>query len=117
MIMKLTIVLLGVGFLAGCSSEPPDAMPDDAMRVLKTSPEVPVPTAAMAQRSGTSLNQLGEGHSLFLRKCSECHEPRVPENPGDPSWHPTMRGMAWNAGLTESEEGAMIAYLRAAGDQ
>jgi len=112
--MKTTVLLMGIGFLAGCASEPPDAMPEDAMRVLKTTPEVPAPTAAMARSSGQSLAHLGEGHALFMRKCSECHEPRVPQNPRDPSWHPTMIGMAWNAGLTKTEETAVVDYLRAA---
>ena len=48
------------------------------------------------------------------RKCLECHEARVPENPSDPNWHPTMVGMSWNAGLSDSEQSAMIAYLAAA---
>ena len=89
-------------------------MPDDAMRVLETTPELITPDAAMAKRSGHSLDHLGKGHGLFLRKCSECHEPRVPVNPNDPSWHPIMVGMGWNAGLTESEEKAVADYLRAA---
>jgi hypothetical protein len=117
--MKAILLIPMVVLVLGCvpKEQDPmqrDEMPNDAMRVLKTSPKVPEPTAAMARRSGQSLAHLGDGYGLFMRKCSECHEPRVPTNSSDPNWHPTMIGMAWNAGLTKSEEGAMVDYLRAA---
>lgn len=114
--MKMILMILTlVAVVSACAPTQPDAMPDDAMRVLKTSGVVPKPDAAMAAGSGESLAQLGNGYSIFLRKCSECHEPRVPQKPSDPSWHPTMVGMSWNAGLTTGEQGALVAYLRAAG--
>jgi hypothetical protein len=113
--MKAILLSLVAVMMVGCAPWEHDAMPDDAMRVLKTSPSVPEPDAAMARRSGQSLAHLGDGYGLFMRKCSECHEPRVPSNPRDPNWHPTMIGMAWNAGLTKAEEGAVVDYLRAAG--
>lgn len=102
------------GLVAACTTAPPDAMPDDAMRVLKTKATVPSPDQAMATRSGTPLDQLGRGYTVFLRKCSECHEPRVPVNPHDPSWHPIVVGMAWNAGLGLDEQEAVEAYMKAA---
>lgn len=112
--MRTIIQILAAGLLAACTTAPPDAMPDDAMRVLKTKPEVPSPDEAMARRSGAPLDQLGRGYAVFLRKCSECHEPRVPVNPRDPSWHPILVGMSWNAGLSSDEAAAMEAYLKAA---
>ena len=112
--MRTTILILAVGLMVGCTSAPPDAMPDDAMRVLETSPKVVSPDAAMAKRSGVPLDRLGNGYAVFLRKCSECHEPRVAVNPKDPSWHPILKGMGWNAGLSDSEAADMEAYLLAA---
>lgn len=73
-----------------------------------------VPTAADARRAGVSLDDAGEGHAVFLRKCMECHEPKIPAAPLSPGWHATADGMAWNAGLSKREEEALLAYLQAA---
>ncbi|NNC89758.1 MAG: cytochrome c [Akkermansiaceae bacterium] len=95
--------------VASCASKT-----SDPMRVLKTKTEAPQPTAAMAARAGESLDTLGQGYWVFQRKCLECHESRVPENPSLAAWHPTMIGMSWNAGLSDEEEAALIAYMKAA---
>lgn len=100
-----------VAVVVSCSTEPTST---EAMRSLKTTEEAPEPDAAMASRSGKSLEQIGLGYSVFQRKCLECHEARVPKNPKDPNWHPIMSGMSYNAGLSESEQAAMAAYLEAA---
>jgi cytochrome c5 len=100
--------------LAGCTSGDPDALPNDPMRVLKTKHTAPVPTGKMADQSGQSQQHLDRGREVFVAKCTECHEPRIAVSPEDPSWHPTMRGMAWNADLSAADERALIDYLRAA---
>ena len=100
-----------VAAVFSCSSVPSST---EAMRSLKTTEEAPEPDSAMAARSGKSLEQIGLGYSVFQRKCLECHEARVPKNPKDPNWHPIMTGMSYNAGLSESEQAAMAAYLEAA---
>jgi cytochrome c5 len=87
---------------------------DDPMRVLDTTGVAPVPTAEMASRAGESLDKVGSGYWIFQRKCLECHEARVPEDASLAAWHPTMIGMSWNAGLSEAEEDALLAYMRAA---
>ncbi len=97
--------------LVSCSSEPTST---EALRSLKTSEEAPEPDAAMAARSGESLEKIGLGYAVFQRKCLECHEARVPKNPRDPNWHPILTGMSYNAGLSRSEQEAMAAYLAAA---
>ncbi|BCX46692.1 hypothetical protein HAHE_06000 [Haloferula helveola] len=107
-------ILLGILLLAGCASDEHDAMPDDPMRVLKTRSDVPPPTQEMASRSGHSLEHLRRGHSVFMVNCTRCHEPRIAVETGEPSWHPTMRGMSWNAGLKPADETALIDYVRAA---
>lgn len=100
--------------LAGCQSGAPDALPDDPMRVLETKAVAPIPSPEMAQRSGKSLASLREGYRVFMANCIECHGVRIPVDSEDPSWHPTMRGMSWNVGLSASSEEAVIDYLRAA---
>jgi cytochrome c5 len=86
----------------------------DEEHVLDIAKVAPKPNAAMAQRSGESLEKIGRGYWLFQRKCLECHEARVPKDPTDKNWHPVMDGMAWNAGLAATEEDAVLSYLRAA---
>ena len=54
------------------------------------------------------------GYRMFQRKCLERHEARVPVDHSNPGWHPVLDGMSWNAGLFSPEQGAVLAYLRAA---
>ena len=87
---------------------------DDPTRVLDTKNEAPAPGAEMAARAGESLDQVGKGYWIFQRKCLECHEVRIPKDPALAAWHPTMVGMSWNAGLSDGEEDALMAYMKAA---
>lgn len=112
--MRWSSLLLMMIALAGCQSGEPDALPNDPMRVLRTKAAAPLPSAGMSERSGQSSEQLGKGYAVFMTKCLECHEARIAVDPGDPSWHPTMRGMSWNAGLDAASEEALIDYLEAA---
>ena len=73
----------------------------------------PVPTAAMAAKSGQSLETVGQGYWVFQRKCTECHEAKLPADPHEAGWHAIAGGMAWNAGLMKSEEKALLAYIGA----
>ena len=110
-ILRGMVLVVGLAVATACTSDPSSA---DAMRSLKTSEVAPQPDAKMAARSGKSLDSIGNGYSIFQRKCLECHEARVPKNPSNPNWHPTMVGMSWNAGLSESEQSDMMAYIAAA---
>ena len=105
--------------LAGCagngSSSKPGGSSSDRAHVLAINEVAPEPTAAMAERAGETLDHIGMGYWVFQRKCLECHEARVPEDPSDANFHPLMKGMTWNAGLTPREVSAVIAYLEAAG--
>ena len=82
---------------------------------LDTGGRAPQPTAQLAARAGEDLDTIGTGYWVFQRKCLECHEARVPRDPSNSNWHPVLRGMSWNAGLSDSEQDAVMAYLRAAG--
>lgn len=112
--MNRYLPVLLAAILSGCSTDEPDALPNDPMRVLKTKHTAPVPNETMVERSGRSQEHLVRGREVFVAKCTECHAPRIAVSPEDPSWHPTMRGMAWNADLSAADEGALIDYLRAA---
>jgi cytochrome c5 len=87
--------------------------PDNPLRSLKTTSVAPRPDAEMAARTGVGLALLENGYTVFHRKCLDCHEPRVPRNPGHRDWHPVLTGMSWNAGLSPRESEDMITYLRA----
>ncbi|MGJ8655921.1 MAG: hypothetical protein ACSHX6_05660 [Akkermansiaceae bacterium] len=72
------------------------------------------PTQKMATATNTDLKDLGEGHAIFMRQCSQCHEPKLPATIPSEAWHVIVPGMAWNAGLSEIEEKSVHAYIMAA---
>lgn len=73
-----------------------------------------VPTKAMADATNTSLSEIGEGHAIYMRHCSQCHEPKIPSSIPSDAWHVIVPGMAWNAGLSEEEEKSVHSYILAA---
>lgn len=48
--------------------------------------EVPNPNPAMAASSGKALDQLQRGHEMYMLKCAECHNYKLPRNIDVPSW-------------------------------
>ncbi|WP_143184818.1 hypothetical protein [Rubritalea squalenifaciens] len=100
--MKKLIIsaLAGIALLTACTvNKPADQF---------------APSASMAEKSGTPINELGEGHAIFLKHCSQCHEQRVPNYISSEEWHVVVPGMAWNAGLSKREEDLVNKYLAAA---
>lgn len=91
------IVGLSIG-AAGCATREP----------------IPAPTAAMAADSGVALGTLERGHEVFSVHCTRCHEPLMPGEVSRADWHVVVPGMAWNAGLSESDEDAVLEYILAA---
>ncbi|MBK1835187.1 hypothetical protein [Roseibacillus ishigakijimensis] len=75
---------------------------------------MPLPRPRLAAKAGISLDQMGEGYWVFSRKCLECHEAQLPQGELLGQWHPVVAGMAGNAGLSLSEEAAVVNYIRAA---
>ena len=73
-----------------------------------------LPTQAMATATGSDLAEIGEGHAIYMRHCSQCHEPKLPSTIPSDVWHVIVPGMAWNAGLSPKEEKQVDAYIRAA---
>ncbi|QTN32725.1 cytochrome c [Akkermansiaceae bacterium] len=75
---------------------------------------VPVPTAAMATRSGQELAALQKGYGVYMSQCARCHEPLMPSDVSSEDWHIVTPGMAWNAGISEADEQAVLKYILAA---
>lgn len=75
---------------------------------------IPVPTAAMAASSGEELLTLQKGYGVYMAQCSRCHEPMMPSDVSKDDWHIVTPGMAWNAGISEADEAAVLKYILAA---
>lgn len=75
---------------------------------------LPQPSVELASKGGISLDEMGEGYWVFNRKCMECHESRLPQGETVGQWHPVVKGMSGNAGLSSSEEMAILKYIKAA---
>lgn len=79
-----------------------------------TEKSVPVPTATMAASSGADLAELQKGYGVYMAQCTRCHEPMMPSEVSKEDWHIVTPGMAWNAGISEAEEEAVLKYILAA---
>lgn len=73
-----------------------------------------LPTQAMATATHSDLAEIGEGHAIYMRHCSQCHEPKLPSTIPTDVWHVIVPGMAWNAGLSATQEKQVTAYIKAA---
>jgi cytochrome c5 len=78
------------------------------------SPKIPVPTSTMAIRSGEDLAVLQKGYGVYMAQCTRCHEPMMPSEVSAADWHIVTPGMAWNAGISEADEAAVLKYILAA---
>ena len=76
--------------------------------------KTPVATAEMAERSNQPLGTLQKGRALYIAHCGRCHEHQLPASVSSADWHVVAPGMAWNAGLNQSDERAVLSYLLAA---
>ena len=72
------------------------------------------PTKEMAAATNTDLAKIGEGHAIYMRQCSQCHEAKLPSTIPSEAWHEIVPGMAWNAGLSKTEEAKVHSYILAA---
>lgn len=103
--MKLPLgfaAALAMVFALGCASQTEEI------------PGAARPTAALARQSGKPIAELEQGYSVYMLKCGECHERKLPSQISDMSWHRVVPGMAWNAGLSDADEKALLSYLVAA---
>lgn len=72
------------------------------------------PSAEMAKTANKPIEDLGKGHAIFMRQCTQCHEQRIPNEIPTKEWHKIVPGMAWNAGLSQEEERLVTEYVVAA---
>ena len=72
------------------------------------------PSAEMAAKSGYAIEDLGKGHAIFQRQCTQCHERRIPNEIPTNDWKHIVPGMAWSAGLSKEEERLVTDYIIAA---
>ncbi|MEY3395068.1 MAG: hypothetical protein RL346_1304 [Verrucomicrobiota bacterium] len=96
--MKQVVLGIFIGLVAGCA--------------VKS--RIPVPDQLMADRSGQNLTVLQRGHAVYMSHCSRCHEPMMPSMVSGEDWHTVVPGMAWNAGISRSDEQAVLKYILAA---
>lgn len=75
---------------------------------------VPVPTSAMAAKSGQDLAVLQKGYGVYMAQCTRCHEPKMPSEISKADWHIVTPGMAWNASISKADEDAVLKYILAA---
>ena len=78
------------------------------------SSKIPEPTAAMVEKSGYGLEKLKQGRKVYMTECARCHEPMMPSEIAEGDWHVIVPGMAWNAGISEADEDAVLEYIMAA---
>ena len=62
--------------------------------------EVPNPNAAMAAKRGKPIGRLQRGHEMYMLKCAECHNYKLPQQ---------INVAAWQAGRLRSDCGVDIA--------
>jgi hypothetical protein len=96
--MKSPALALLIAIVAGCAP----------------APIIPVPDNAMATKSGEKLLILQKGYGVYMAQCSRCHEPMMLTKVSETDWHIVTPGMAWNAGISEADEAAVLKYILAA---
>ncbi len=98
----MSVAAFALVFALGCASQ------DEGI------PGAARPTAALARQSGQPRAELEQGYAVYMLKCGECHERKLPSQVSDMRWHKVVPGMAWNAGLSAADEKALLSYLVAA---
>lgn len=114
--MKWLFALTPTLFFFACITSP-DKMNRTKPRAERTNEDAPVPTRLMALRQPGSFNEIALGHSVYMRKCGECHVHKFPDEIKSAAWHIHVPGMAWNVGIEPHEEQALLRYLEAASNE
>lgn len=112
--MKLFLSLLSLSFLlASCASAPSGDIEATGEVEVGGISEVPNPSPDMAKKSGTSLEKLERGHSVYMLTCAQCHAYPLPEDLDDTEFTETVPKMVKHAGLENEEGSAVLAYILA----
>lgn len=99
------------GSAGGASSGSMGDLPAEAEPAEGGISEVPNPNAAMAAKSGTSIDRLQRGHEVYMLKCGECHDYMLPQNVDVEDWQDAMPKMIRHAGLGQADEKAVLDYV------
>lgn len=73
--------------------------------------EVPNPSPTMAKKAGKSLSQIQRGHVVYMLKCGECHNYKLPQNLDVDEWQEAVPKMIKHAGLESADENAVLDYV------
>ncbi|MCF7730774.1 MAG: cytochrome c1 [Akkermansiaceae bacterium] len=79
--------------------------------------EVPNPNAAMAAKSGKALGQLQRGHEVYMLKCAECHNYKLPHQIDVPRWQAGRLKSDCGASLAGGDPQAVVDYVTAVKSQ
>ena len=98
-----------------CSIVNPDLgnMAADDSNAVGGISEVPNPSQEMASKSKTPIKNLQRGHEVYMLKCGECHQYKLPENVDIEDWEDAMPKMIGHAGLESADEKAVLNYVKA----
>ncbi len=73
-----------------------------------------VPTAAIAEKNGASLEVLAQGHTLYITKCGKCHEaPAMSEYKTAEKTTKILDWMQPKAKITDAEKAIIRKYIDA----
>jgi mono/diheme cytochrome c family protein len=112
--MKKFLSFVSLGFLlASCASGPSGDIAAGGAEEVGGISEVPNPSTDMAKKSGTSLEKLQRGHSVYMLTCAQCHAYPLPEDLDDAEFTETVPKMVKHAGLDNEEGSAVLAYILA----
>lgn len=111
MVLGSVVVGCTAGAGAGAASgEMGDIVDDGSVGGIS---DVPNPTPEMAAASGHSLEKIQHGHSVYILQCAQCHGYMKPQDFFDDEWEDTLPDMIGHAGLSSSDEQAVLAYVLA----
>ena len=99
--MRCLFGVVATAFLlvAACARiQMPTATPQDAQR-------------ASAQWPGTTVSQLNEGRSLYIARCSSCHQPVQPEALDPDEWPEQIDEMKARSKLDDAQATLIERYL------
>lgn len=96
---RLALALVAAGLAACAGATIPRVADADVERARTTAPEV-------------TRASLEHGRSLYLARCSSCHQPFAPGSRDVDAWTFEVGQMRTLAGLDAEEEGLILSYLR-----
>ena len=83
-------------FLTACSS----SEKEPEIPGVRTSLDAPIPTPAMAKRHSASWESISLGHSVYMRKCGECHLHLLPDQIASQDWRDHVTEMSEKSGIS-----------------